>query len=66
MDRLQAIEAFCAVVDSGSFAKAANKLRLSPPAVTRAVSGLENRVGARLLNRTTRSLSLTAAGHPAT
>jgi DNA-binding transcriptional LysR family regulator len=63
MDRLQAIEAFCAVVDSGSFAKAANKLRLSPPAVTRAVSGLENRVGARLLNRTTRSLSLTAAGH---
>jgi DNA-binding transcriptional LysR family regulator len=63
MDRLQAIETFCAVVDSGSFAKAANKLRLSPPAVTRAVSGLEERVGARLLNRTTRSLSLTAAGH---
>ncbi len=62
MDRLQAIEAFCAVVDAGSFAKAANRLRLSPPAVTRAVSALEERVGARLLNRTTRSLSLTAAG----
>jgi DNA-binding transcriptional LysR family regulator len=62
MDRLQALEAFCAVVDSGGFAKAAKRLRLSAPAVTRAVAGLEARLGARLLNRTTRSLSLTEAG----
>ena len=62
MDRLRAIELFVAIADSGSFAKAANKLRMSPPAVTRAVASLEERLGARLLNRTTRSLSLTQAG----
>src|SRR5262245_38506706 len=62
MDRLQAIEVFAAVVDTGSFAKAANRLRLSPAAATRAVAGLEERIGARLLNRTTRSLSLTDTG----
>lgn len=62
MDRFQALEVFAAIADSGSFAKAANKLRMSPPAVTRAVARLEERLGARLLNRTTRSLSLTEAG----
>jgi len=62
MDRLRAIELFVAIADSGSFAKAAKRLRLSPPAVTRAVASLEDRLGTRLLNRTTRSLSLTEAG----
>lgn len=53
---------FVAVADAGSFSKAAEHLRLSPPAVTRAVSALEERLGVRLLTRTTRSLSLTEAG----
>ena len=53
---------FVAVADAGSFSKAAAHLRLSPPAVTRAVSALEERLGVRLLTRTTRSLSLTEAG----
>lgn len=62
MDRLRALEIFAAVADLGNFSKAANKLRVSAPAVTRAVAGLEERLGTRLLNRTTRSLSLTEAG----
>ena len=62
MDRFQALEVFCAIADSGSFTKAGKRLRLSPPAVTRALAGLEDRLGTRLLNRTTRSLSLTEAG----
>lgn len=62
MDRLHEMEVFVAVVDAGSLAKAGKRLRISPPAVTRAVSSLEERLGTRLLNRTTRSLSLTEAG----
>ncbi len=62
MDRLQAMEAFAAVAETGGFARAARRLHLSPPAVTRAVAALESRLGARLLNRTTRSVSLTEAG----
>lgn len=62
MDRLHEMEVFIAVADAGGFAKAGTRLRISPPAVTRAVSSLEARLGARLLNRTTRSLSLTEAG----
>lgn len=62
MDRLHAMEVFAAVADKGSFAEAARSLRLSPPAVTRAVAALEERLGARLLQRTTRSLRLTEAG----
>jgi DNA-binding transcriptional LysR family regulator len=62
MDRLHEMEVFIAVADAGSFAKAGTRLRISAPAVTRAVSSLEGRLGARLLNRTTRSLSLTEAG----
>lgn len=50
------------MADAGSLAAAARRLRLSPPAVTRAIAALERRLGARLLNRTTRSLSLTEAG----
>ena len=62
MDRLQAMEVFVAVAEAGGFARAARRLHLSPPAVTRAVAALESRLGARLLNRTTRSVSLTEAG----
>ena len=62
MDRLREMEVFVAVADAGSLAAAGRRLRLSPPAVTRAVAALEERIGARLLNRTTRSLSLTEAG----
>lgn len=62
MDRLHEIEVFIAVADAGSFAKAGARLRLSPPAVTRAISALENRLGARVFNRTTRSLTITDVG----
>lgn len=62
MDRLHELEVLIAVADAGSFARAAARLRLSPPAVTRAVSALEKRIGARLFNRTTRSLAITEAG----
>jgi DNA-binding transcriptional LysR family regulator len=62
MDRQLEMEVFVAVNDAGSFVQAAAKLRMSPPAVTRAVSSLEQRLGAQLLVRTTRQLSLTDAG----
>ncbi len=62
MDRLQAMTTFVAVVDSGGFASAARKLNLSPPVVTRAVAELEERLGLRLLTRTTRIVRVTDAG----
>jgi DNA-binding transcriptional LysR family regulator len=62
VDRLHEMEVFVAVAEAGSFAKAGSRLRVSPPAVTRAVASLEGRLGVRLLNRTTRSLGLTEAG----
>jgi len=62
MDRLHELEVFVAVADAGSFAKAGTRLRLSPPAVTRGVSALEDRLGARVFNRTTRSLTITDVG----
>lgn len=62
MDRFREIEAFVAVVDGGSFVNAAEALHLSKAAVSRAVLELEARLGARLLQRTTRRLSLTEAG----
>lgn len=62
MDRLHEIEVFVAVAETGGFAKAAARLRLSPPAVTRAVSALEDRLGARVFTRTTRSLTITDVG----
>lgn len=62
MDRLHAMEVFAAVADAGSFARAASRLHLSPPAVTRAVAALEERLGVRLIQRTTRRLRLTEAG----
>ena len=62
MDRLQTLEIFVAVAEGGGFARAATKLHLSPPVVTRAVAALEERLGVRLLNRTTRSVVATDAG----
>lgn len=62
MDRLREMEVFVAIVEVGSLAGAARRLNMSPPAVTRAVAALEGRLGARLLSRTTRSLSLTEPG----
>lgn len=62
MDRLSAIEAFIAVVERGSFTAAAQALRLSRAMVSRHVQDLENRLGARLLYRTTRKVGLTEVG----
>ena len=62
MDRLDAVTIFVAVAEQGSFAEAARHLSRSPASVTRAVAALEERLRVRLLNRTTRSVSLTDAG----
>src|SRR5262245_36921925 len=62
MDRFDAMQAFVAVADLRGFAPAARKLKLSPSAVTRLIAALEERLGARLLQRTTRSVALTDAG----
>jgi DNA-binding transcriptional LysR family regulator len=62
MDRVTSMTAFATVVASGSFAGAAQRLKMSPAMVTNHVRSLEERLGARLLNRTTRKLSLTEAG----
>lgn len=62
MDRLHELEVFVAVADAGGFAKAGGRMRLSPPAVTRAIAALEDRLGARVFNRTTRSLTITEVG----
>ncbi len=62
MDRIDAMHAFVAVADLRGFAPAARKLGLSAPAVTRLIAALEDRLGARLLQRTTRSVALTDAG----
>jgi DNA-binding transcriptional LysR family regulator len=62
VDRLHELEVFVSVADAGSFAKAGARMRLSPPAVTRAISALEDRLGARVFNRTTRSLTITDVG----
>jgi DNA-binding transcriptional LysR family regulator len=62
MDRLQELAVLVAIADHGSLAVAARRLRRSAPAITRALASLENRIGARLVERTTRKLSLTDAG----
>ena len=62
MDRITSMTTFTAVVTSGSFAGAAQRLSMSPAMVTNHVRALEEYLGARLLNRTTRKLSLTEAG----
>lgn len=62
MDRFHLMNVFVAVAETGSFAGGARRLKLSPPAVTRAVVALEERLGVRLLTRTTRVVRVTEAG----
>ena len=62
MDRLTEMEAFAMVVDQGGFTDAAKKMGISKSAVSKHVSSLEARLGARLLNRTTRRVSPTEIG----
>jgi DNA-binding transcriptional LysR family regulator len=62
MDQLRAIKVFVRVIDEGSFAAAARALDLAPAVVTRLIAELEDHLGTRLLNRTTRRLSLTEIG----
>ena len=62
MDRLSEMEAFISVVDQGGFTDAAKKLGMSKSAVSKHVSALEARLGARLLNRTTRRVNPTEIG----
>lgn len=62
MDRLHSMRVFARVVEVGSFAAAARELNLSPAVVTRLVADLEEHLGARLMNRTTRRLALTDTG----
>lgn len=62
MNRLEAMEVFVRVVDTGSFSGAARQLRVGQPAVSKAVAQLEERLGVRLLLRSTHSLAPTEAG----
>src|SRR6202012_1034131 len=62
MDQLQSMRVFVRVADLGSFARAASAMDISNAVATRHVADLEGRLGTRLLNRTTRSLSLTESG----
>lgn len=62
MDRLAAMEAFVLVVDTGSFSAAARRLNVGQPAVSKLVAQLEERLGVKLLVRTTRGLTATEAG----
>lgn len=62
MDRLHLMTVFAAVAEAESFAGGARKLGMSPPAVTRAIAALENRLGIKLLTRTTRFVRATDAG----
>jgi len=62
MDRLVAMEAFVLVVDTESFSAAARRLKVGQPAVSKLVAQLEERLGVKLLVRTTRGLTATEAG----
>src|SRR5580658_2777792 len=62
MDRLAAMETFVRVVETGSFSAAARTLNVGQPAVSKTVAQLEQRLGVRLLTRSTRALSPTEAG----
>jgi DNA-binding transcriptional LysR family regulator len=62
MDRLQAMETFVRVIEAGSFKKAADTMHVLPSTVTRTIKELESHLGTKLLNRTTRALSITDAG----
>jgi LysR family transcriptional regulator for bpeEF and oprC len=62
MDRLDAIKIFVRVVESGSFSAVARELGVGQPAISKQVASLEAHLGAQLLMRTSRNLSLTEAG----
>src|SRR5436190_1701574 len=62
MDRLDELTALVTILEAGSLAAAGRKLRRSPPAMTRLLAALEERVGARLIERTSRRLTATEAG----
>lgn len=62
MDRMTAMETFVRVVEAGSFSRAARHLRVGQPAVSKTVAQLEDRLGVRLLVRSTRGLATTEAG----
>ena len=63
MDRLHLMTVFVAVAEEESFARGARRLGMSPPAVTRAIAALEDRLGVKLLTRTTRYVRVTDAGN---
>lgn len=62
MDRLAAMEAFIRVVDAGSFSATAKQMRVGQPAISKTIAQLEERLGVRLLLRSTRGLTPTEAG----
>jgi DNA-binding transcriptional LysR family regulator len=62
LDRLDELMVFVAILDAGSLNGAARQLRRSPPSITRALAGLETRLGTRLIERTTRRLIPTESG----
>jgi DNA-binding transcriptional LysR family regulator len=62
MDKFEDLQAFNAVVETGSFTAAAERLNANKSAVSRRVSALERRLGAQLIRRTTRTLNLTETG----
>jgi DNA-binding transcriptional LysR family regulator len=62
MDQAAEMRVFVSAIDRGSFSAAAEELELTPSAVSKLVTRLENRLGVRLLNRTTRRLALTTEG----
>ncbi|HEX4511643.1 MAG TPA: LysR family transcriptional regulator [Burkholderiaceae bacterium] len=62
MDQLRAMRVFARVVDAGNFSKAASSMDMAPAVATRLIAELEEYLGARLLNRTTRRLALTEVG----
>jgi DNA-binding transcriptional LysR family regulator len=62
MDRLDELTIFVRIIEEGSLVRAARKLHRSPQAVTRALAALEDRIGQRLVDRTTRRLAATEAG----
>src|SRR2546423_12439046 len=62
MDRLTSLTAFVRVVDSGGFSAAGRRLNMSTTMVSNHIQALEERLGARLLHRTTRKVSLTEGG----
>lgn len=63
MDKLKAMNAFVTIVDKGSLSAAADELNRSPAAIVRTLANLEQHLGVRLLNRSTRRIALTDEGH---